>query len=568
MDRSFQPQVNPSEAFRQRADLQRQAKAGDVRAIAQLLSATLGDSSLDLEVSRRHHILYVFLTTADLDAPEIYGRIIYGEIVALNLAGIRQLQVVDGRNQPFPQRWQQVFALTPGADRPLNPPVDTAVIDVAAPSPPPPPASVPVAPSTARRRWRRWIILPATIALGFGLGAGVTQWRYAQQSAQVETSVDAPEAIVADTDRPLGDDLPPEQLTQENASPPDTPPFMPMLSTDQAAALIPSSLEAPPRITVKAVGDIIPGTDYQTYRLPQDWRYLFRSIQYHLGDADIVFGNFESTLTDVPRSAKDTSRPMTFAFRTPPWYASVLKVAGFNVLSVANNHSFDFFEQGFEDTVAHIEAEGMKAVGRKGDITLMQVQGITVAVIGFSTLSHHNTVHDLDTAIHLVQTAQQQADLVIVSFHAGKEGTDAIYTRNETEFFHGENRGNVVQFSRTVVDHGADLVLGHGPHVPRAIELYNDKLIAYSLGNFLGYRTLSTQGPLGVSLILEVHLNAQGDFVNGRIIPVALDRNGVPYLDDHFQGVVLVRHFTQRDFPDTPLRIDDLGYIWPSDSGE
>ncbi len=564
MDRPSQPQVNSPATCGQRADLRRQAQGGDLQAIGQLLSATLGESSLDLEVSRRHHILYVFLTTANLDGPESYGRIIYGEIVALNLAGIRQLQVVDGRNQLFPQRWQQVFALPPGADRPQKLSVDTAAIAVAAPSPLPPPASAPLAQSTSRRRWRRWIILPAAVALGSGLGAGVTQWHYTQQATQVETSVDAAEAIVTDTDLPQGDDPLPEQLTQENASPLDVAPFNPMLSTDQATALLPSSLEAPPLITVKAVGDIIPGTDYQTYRLPQDWRYLFRSIQYHLGDADIVFGNFESTLTDVPRSAKDTSRSMTFAFRTPPWYASVLKVAGFNVLSVANNHTFDFFEQGFEDTVTHIEAEGMKAVGRKGDITLMQVQGITVAMIGFSTLNHHNTVHDLDTAIHLVQTAQQQADLVIVSFHAGKEGTNAIYTRNETEFFYGENRGNVVQFSRTVVDHGADLVLGHGPHVPRAIELYNDKLIAYSLGNFLGYRTLSTQGPLGVSLILEAHLNAQGDFVNGRIIPVALDRNGVPYLDDHFQGVVLVRNFTQRDFPDTPLRIDDLGYIWPT----
>ena len=83
------------------------------------------------------------------------------------------------------------------------------------------------------------------------------------------------------------------------------------------------------------------------------------------------------------------------------------------------------------------------------------------------------------------------------------------------------------------------------------------------MGNFLGYRSLSTVGPLGTSLILQADLDAQGDFVGGRIIPVALDKNGVPYLDDHFGSVVLVRQFTQRDFPHTPLAIDDMGYLWP-----
>ena len=178
----------------------------------------------------------------------------------------------------------------------------------------------------------------------------------------------------------------------------------------------------------------------------------------------------------MPHSAKDTSRANTFAFRTPPWYASVLKEAGFDVLSVANNHSMDFFEQGFEDTIANIEASGMKAVGRKGEILVVEAQGQRVAFIAFSTFDVHNTVNDLESAIALVETAQQQADMVVVSFHAGKEGTDAVYTRDQEEFFYSENRGNVVRFSHTMVDHGADLVLGHGPHAPRALELYNNEV--------------------------------------------------------------------------------------------
>lgn len=456
------------------------------------------------------------------------------------------------------------------------------------------------------RRLHRGLALAGLLALGLGLGSAVTQWRTsgtvnseaeaAVSSSAATTAADAlaPAPPAPPTESIPAPDSPPEDspeaaiylqdsdldaLEQADAQPiPETPAPNASPPTDETLALAPAfaahrfsalradQLQLPTTLTLHAVGDIIPGTDYQRYRLPQDWQTLFGGVLYQLQEADVTFGNFESTLTEVSRSAKDTSRPNVFAFRTPPWYASVLRAAGFDVLSVANNHSFDFGEQGFADTIANIELEAMKAVGRKGEIVYTTAKDdITLAFIGFSHLSQHNTVHDLDTAAALVQEAKANADIVVVSFHAGKEGSDATYARDETEYFFSENRGNTVRFSRTVIDHGADLVLGHGPHVPRALELYQGRLIAYSLGNFLGYRTLSTVGPLGVSLILRANLNAEGEFLNGQIIPVALDRNGIPYLDDHFKGVVLVRSFTRRDFPDTPLDIDDLGYIWRKD---
>ncbi|TVQ10016.1 MAG: CapA family protein [Leptolyngbya sp. DLM2.Bin27] len=518
--------------------------------IAQLLASTLNDPQIKpqikVEVSRRDRTLYVFLTAPGVNA-QGHVPTIYAVVTALGLADITHLKVFDGTEKRLVNRWQHDFSLEPAAvpPQPAPAPVDSL----------PPEAAAPrlgqtlgsdrtVAPG---RRWR-WGLLTAVAALGFGLTAAVTQWRYSQPSAPL-LSETLPEALTT----PLTDSASPGVTLLE-----------PLLATGAVAqALTPPDLAVPVTLTIKAVGDIIPGTDYGGYRLPSDWQYLFRGVQDHLGDVDITFGNFESTLTDYPHSAKDTSRGNTFAFRTPPWYASVLKEAGFDVLSVANNHSFDFFEQGFNDTIAHIEAAGMQAVGRKDEILYVEAQGLTVAFIGFSTYSYHNMVQDLAGAIALVQTAKAQADIVVISFHAGKEGSDATVTRDQTEYFFSENRGNVVQFSRTVIDHGADLVLGHGPHVPRALELYNGKLIAYSLGNFVGYRSLSTVGPLGISLILQTDLDAQGNFVGGRIIPVALDRNGVPYLDNYFGGVTLVRQFTQRDFPDTPLEIDDLGYIWP-----
>jgi hypothetical protein len=149
----------------------------------------------------------------------------------------------------------------------------------------------------------------------------------------------------------------------------------------------------------------------------------------------------------------------------------------------------------------------------------------------------------------------------VIAVHAGAEGTGAMRVRNQQESFYGENRGNMVLFSRTMIDAGADLILGHGPHVPRAVELYKGKLIAYSLGNFLGYRSLSTVAELGYSLILQVELNAEGDFVSGKIVPVHLDGQGIPYIDQYFRSVQLIRNLTQSDFPKTALRIERNGKI-------
>lgn len=322
---------------------------------------------------------------------------------------------------------------------------------------------------------------------------------------------------------------------------------------------------APVAVQLKAVGDVIPGTDFPDYRLPSDPNYLFNSVKMFLGEVDIVFGNFESTLTDYPYTAKNVGQGMTFAFRTPPAWTDVLKSAGFDVLSVANNHSFDFGDRGFDDTIAHIQQSGMQAVGRRGEIVKVEANGYTVAFIGFSYWPDHNDMNDLPTATALVQQAQAEADMVVISVHAGAEGTGALRVRDQTEYFFSENRGNMVKFSRAMIDAGADLILGHGPHVPRALELYQGKLIAYSLGNFLGYRTLSTVGPLGLSLILQVDLDEAGNFVQGRVIPVALDQNGVPYIDNGFASVTLMRQLTQQDFPETPIAIDDMGYISRTD---
>ncbi len=318
----------------------------------------------------------------------------------------------------------------------------------------------------------------------------------------------------------------------------------------------------PDTITIKAVGDIIPGTNFPNYRLPRFRDQLLpKSVRNHLQGSDILFGNFESSLTNYPYTTKDISRGQIFAFRSPPAYAQLFSQVGFNVFNMANNHAMDFGLVGFKDTKKNLEAVGIATLGHKNQILYLKANNIPVGMIGFSPYEMYNSIHNLAAAEKLVAEAKNNANIVIVSMHAGAEGTQALHVKNETEFFYGENRGNSIKFARKMIDAGADLVLGHGPHVPRAMEIYKNKMIAYSLGNFLGYRTLSTNAQAGDSLILEVQLNSVGSLVSSKIIPIRMDRQGIPQVDRHFQTVKLMRYLNNQAFPKNPVKINNKGEI-------
>ncbi|MEH2145732.1 CapA family protein, partial [Nostoc sp.] len=265
--------------------------------------------------------------------------------------------------------------------------------------------------------------------------------------------------------------------------------------------------------------------------------------------------------SNYPYTAKDISRGQVFAFRSPPGYARLFAEAGFNVFNMANNHAMDFGPVGFKDTKKNLEAVGIATLGHKNQILYLEANNISVAMIGFSPYEIYNSIHNLEVAQALVAEAKKKANIIVVSMHAGAEGTGALQVKNQTEFFYGENRGNSIKFARNMIDAGADLVLGHGPHVPRAIEIYKGKIIAYSLGNFLGYRTLSTNAQTGDSMILEVKLNPVGNLISSKIIPVRMDRQGIPHLDQRFQTVRLMRYLNNQAFPKNPVKINKKGEI-------
>ncbi len=320
--------------------------------------------------------------------------------------------------------------------------------------------------------------------------------------------------------------------------------------------------QKPVTLDIHAVGDIVLGTNFRRKALPaQEGRLLFSHVRKYLQGADILFGNFESTLTNYPKTRKDTTRSKVFAFRTPPKYVKSLKYAGFDVLSVANNHSYDFFQKGFLDTMFYIEGSGIVATGKKNSISYLKRKGVKVAFIAFGYTSNLNSIHNLPQAIALVHKAKHKADIIIASIHAGAEGNKAVHVKNKEEYFYGENRGNLVKISHHLINHGVDLILGHGPHVPRGMELYRHRLIVYSLGNFVGYHVFSLSKYKGLSYILKTKLKADGTFLKGKIVPLYLDKDGIPHYDKSQKTIGLIKRLSKSDFVKSKLSINANGFI-------
>ena len=278
---------------------------------------------------------------------------------------------------------------------------------------------------------------------------------------------------------------------------------------------------------------------------------------------DVVLGNLEGTLATDGSSKCGSSSDNCFAFRAPPAYARVLRDAGFTVLNLANNHALDYGPSGQAQTVAALDHAGLRHTGRPGESAVLRIGKIRVAVIGFAPYVWANDLRDIPGAVELVRKADAKADVVVVTMHAGAEGSDHQHVRPGIETYLGENRGNEVAFGHAVVNAGADLVIGHGPHVLRALEWYHGRLIAYSLGNFLGNGTLSISGPGGVSAVLQVRLRRDGSWAGGKIVPMRLVSPGVPESDHAKSALSVVRTLSREDIGARAMRVSASGALSP-----
>src|SRR5512140_294404 len=335
----------------------------------------------------------------------------------------------------------------------------------------------------------------------------------------------------------------------------------------------PARVEPARAIRVAAVGDIMMGTTFPESILPpEDGATLFRSVAPLLAGHDVVFGNLEGPLTDAslspkcPKPRRD-GRPC-FAFRTPPRYAGRLAEAGFTAVNIANNHALDFGMEGLDHTLATLDNAGIQPVGGER-VAVFTLFGKSVAVAGFSYSLRTRYVHpllDVEAAREIVAALKSEYDLVVVSFHGGAEGARAMRVGDAEEEFMGENRGNVVRFARAAVDAGADLVLGHGPHVPRAIEVYRGKLIAYSLGNFAVYSMFNIKGPSGRGYALQVELDPEtGDVLRFRTPSVILRSLGIPQPDPSGKAEAILRYLSEEFLagePDAAERRETLSRLW------
>jgi poly-gamma-glutamate capsule biosynthesis protein CapA/YwtB (metallophosphatase superfamily) len=240
-----------------------------------------------------------------------------------------------------------------------------------------------------------------------------------------------------------------------------------------------------------------------------------------------------------------------------------LHTAGFTLLNLANNHSLDYGGVGLADTVAALVAAGLAHTGEPGRATRVRKRPVRVSVLGFSYAGLNGGVLDPTGAAEVVRRADRWADVVVVTMHAGAEGHDRGHVPNGPEAHLGENRGDLRAFSHAVVDAGADLVVGHGPHVLRGLEWYGGRLVAYSLGNFAGYRTLRTEGPGGVSAILRVTLRGDGSWSAGRLVPTRLDGTGTASLDPAGRALGVVRTLSQADFGARAVQVGEAGDLSP-----
>lgn len=303
-------------------------------------------------------------------------------------------------------------------------------------------------------------------------------------------------------------------------------------------------------LTVAMCGDIMMGTTYPTVRLPaNDGADIFADVKQLFLDADLSAGNLEGVICEGGACTKDTGKANNYAFRMPESYAHLLKEAGFDYLNLANNHTNDFGTYGLLRTQEVLDSQGIRYSGLPDcESAVIEKDGIRYGVCSFGhnayTLKHTDTA----SVTRILTDLRPQCDILVVTFHGGAEGAKFSHLPDGPETYLGENRGDLRTFAHRCIDLGADVVFGHGPHVTRAVELYNDRLIAYSLGNFCTTFGVNLAGVNGYAPVLVVRIDRDGRFVDGRIHSFIQTQGTGPRLDPTDRVAQHMRSLSEADF--------------------
>jgi len=340
----------------------------------------------------------------------------------------------------------------------------------------------------------------------------------------------------------------------------------------------PRRLAAP--FTLCAGGDVTLGTN-----LDQKWaRYaadtlrkvyglrshpdsLATSLAPLFAGAQVVLVNVEGAIGTGPAPRKCGPRSTScFAFRQPTAAAKALRrladSSGIVVGNIANNHSRDAGDDGKDATVAHLAAAGVLVTGNDTLVTAVPLSsGDTIGILGFYTDSATPDARDLAAVRRHVERAVARYGTVVVTMHLGAEGPSAQRTRNAVEKFLGGNRGNPVGFANAALDGGATLVVGHGPHVLRAGEWRDDRLVLYSLGNLLTYGPFKLREPTDRGVVACATIDSARHVTSAELRPTMQKWPGVLEPDRTRRAWTLIDSLSALDFPRTGVVVDSAGRL-------
>ena len=320
-----------------------------------------------------------------------------------------------------------------------------------------------------------------------------------------------------------------------------------------------------PLISFTAVGDVMFGSNFPSNASlpPSNQLPLLNEADSLLKSTDFTFGNSEGTFLNSGGTPKGSGQNI-YCFRQPESFAANFKNSGFDLISIANNHINDFGELGIISTTRLLESNELNYAGIPSHpYTIVKKGELKIGFIAFAPHSGCLDMNDINKAKSLVSELKKKTDIVFVSFHGGAEGTNAQHVTRKKEIFYDQDRGNVFDFAHTMIDAGADVIIGHGPHVVRALELYHSRFIAYSLGNFCTYGMFNLSGVSGIATMLQFNLNSKGEFVNGNIHSFKQINEGGPIIDTDRKAVSIIQKLTTEDFPEGLLKISDNGYLEP-----
>ncbi len=321
-------------------------------------------------------------------------------------------------------------------------------------------------------------------------------------------------------------------------------------------------------VSIVGVGDIMLGTNFPhpKYLPPQNGDNLMKGLYPYLSNASISFGNLEGAFSDslpITKRCQDTAN--CYAFRSPDFLFKHIVDAGFDVLSMANNHSGDLGVPGRLNTIEQIEKAGLSHVGLlEYPTTVIEKDGVKFGFCAFAPIRGTCDINDTDEAVRIVKSLNDRCDVTVVSFHGGAEGSKYEHLTREREIFLGEDRGNVYEFARKMIDAGADVILGHGPHVLRAVDLYKDRFIIYSLGNFCTYSRMKVSGINGLAPILKVYTNKKGEFKKAEVISCKQIKGLGTRIDKQNKAAIKLKELTLSDIPEAKLNFSETGLITPA----